>query len=92
MKEEIMHSYHGKKGTVFHYNSDFSGNSIIIYDDKEIEIPSSDILELVAYQSEANMVECRDCGWRGLYSSLDKDGDCPRCGSCDVENIEVERA
>jgi hypothetical protein len=54
MKEidNFMHSFGANKGTIFHFNSDFSGNVIIrdnVEEGKEIEIPGEDILEFVAY-------------------------------------------
>lgn len=66
-----MHSYQGKQGTIFHHNSDFSGNVIITHEGKEIEIPGSDILELVAYEyilpQKISAVE--QAGWQELLSA-----------------------
>ncbi len=44
-----MHTFKGNKGTIFNYNSDFSGK-IIIKDinNNDAEIEGSDILEFVA--------------------------------------------
>jgi len=44
-----MHNYKGSEGTSFNYNSDFSGNVIIIKDKKQFEVSGKDILEFVAY-------------------------------------------
>jgi len=45
-----MHTYRGNKGTIFNFNSDFSGE-IIIKDKSgnEITISGNDIIEFVAY-------------------------------------------
>ncbi len=45
-----MHTFRGKKGSIFNYNSDFSGN-IIIQDvnDCEVKVDGTDILEFVAF-------------------------------------------
>ncbi len=45
-----MHSYGGRHGTIFNFNSDFSGDITISREGKEISIPANDILELVAYK------------------------------------------
>jgi len=45
-----MHNYKGSNGTNFNFNSDFSGEVIIITKEgKQFEIPGKDILEFVAY-------------------------------------------
>jgi hypothetical protein len=44
-----MTSYTGKNGTNFNYNSDFSGNVVIVRKGKEFIVPGEDILEFVAY-------------------------------------------
>ncbi|KKN13803.1 hypothetical protein LCGC14_1002510 [marine sediment metagenome] len=44
-----MHSYGGRHGTIFNFNSDFSGDIIITRGDKDFYIPADDILELVAH-------------------------------------------
>ena len=44
-----MHTHLSKNGTLFHYNSDFSGDIIIDFSGKEnIEVDGYDVLELVA--------------------------------------------
>jgi len=46
-----MHTFKGSQRTVFHYNSDMSGNVTVIDKNdtnKEFEIPALDILEFVA--------------------------------------------
>ncbi|KKL57138.1 hypothetical protein LCGC14_2238450, partial [marine sediment metagenome] len=44
-----MHSYEGRGGTLFNFNSDFSGDVRIKHGDQCCSIPADDILELVAY-------------------------------------------
>ena len=45
-----MHTFKGHKGTIFNYNSDFSGEIIIKdADNNEIKVEGSDILEFVAF-------------------------------------------
>ena len=46
-----MHTFQGSQGTVFHYNSDMSGDVIVIDRNdtkKKFEIPAFDILEFAA--------------------------------------------
>ena len=46
-----MHTFQGQQGTVFNYNSDMSGDVIIISGNdvsKKFNIPAFDILEFVA--------------------------------------------
>ena len=43
-----MHLFQGEKDTNFHYNSDLSGDVIIISGGEEITIAGSDILGLIA--------------------------------------------
>ena len=42
-----MYSFQATKGTVFHYNSDFSGSMEISDGEKGIELPARDIVEFV---------------------------------------------
>jgi len=47
-----MHTFEGEKGTKFHYNSDFSGDVIIVpppTDEEGVNVPGTDILEFVGY-------------------------------------------
>ena len=45
-----MHTFTGKfTGTVFNYNSDFSGFVMIKTKDKEIEVGGHDLLNFIAY-------------------------------------------
>lgn len=44
-----MESFTGKNITYFNYNSDFSGNVVIVRKGKEFIVPGEDILEFVAY-------------------------------------------
>lgn len=44
-----MRTIKGRWGTIFHHNSDFSGNVVVVKGDgTEFEIPAQDILDLVA--------------------------------------------
>lgn len=66
-----MHSYRGEKGTIFQYNSDFSGNVIIIHESKQIKIPGTDMLELVAYHyaMPQKILAIERMNWRELLSA-----------------------
>ena len=66
-----MNTYQGKKGTIFHHNSDFSGNVIIIHEGKQIEIPGTDILELVAYEyvMPQKIAALEQADWQELLSA-----------------------
>lgn len=66
-----MHSHTSSNGTIFHCNSDFSGEVIIITpepDRQEIKINGEDILEFVAYQyiSSKRISEIEDMTWQDL--------------------------
>ena len=68
-----MHTYISKKGTTFHFNSDYTGEVIIVKDEdtKEIKIPCEDILEFVAEHIrdiKIRLIEQAD--WRNIYKTL----------------------
>lgn len=43
-----MHAFRSAEGTMFNYNTDFSGNVTIWRANKEIDIPAGDLLEFIA--------------------------------------------
>lgn len=43
-----MHTYTSKGGTVFNFNSDWSGNAKVTAGDGTLEIPVKDLVEFVA--------------------------------------------
>ena len=65
-----MHTYLATGGTLFHYNSDFSGdvNIIITGGEEIIKISGRDILELVAYGyiRPKNIAAIEDKNWMEL--------------------------
>ncbi len=53
--EFVVHSFPGKNKTLFHFNSDFSGNvDIVLANGNRIQIPAKDILEFVAFNYVVN--------------------------------------
>lgn len=44
-----MHTYAAAHDTVFHYNSDFSGEVILQRQGTTLQIPATDLLDFVAY-------------------------------------------
>jgi hypothetical protein len=68
-----MHTCTGSQGTKFHYNSDFSGDVIVVdKDGHEFYIPGKDILEFVAYGYvlKEKMHQIETMGWREMLSCL----------------------
>ena len=65
-----MHSYKGKQGTTFHYNSDFGGGVIIVRDGLETIIPATDILEFVAcgYVLQHRIASLEQTSWKDLLT------------------------
>ena len=67
-----MHSYKGSKGTIFRFDSVFSGCIVITPSNSEqyIEIPAEDILELVAYNYVlvAKMIKLERKNYRELLT------------------------
>lgn len=56
-----MHTFVGKRGTVFNYNSDYSGDVGVTYQGKNVAVPADDLAEFVAY-----------CAARRIIASLEQ--------------------
>lgn len=72
-----MHSYESENGTIFHHNSDFSGDVTIIVavdspDRKEIHVSGNDILEFVAfhYIARERIARLEQMSWRELLKTV----------------------
>ena len=63
-----MNTYTSENKTTFIYNSDFSSNAKIIYNNIEIDIPSDDILEFVTqcYIRNKKISELENTNWKNL--------------------------
>jgi hypothetical protein len=63
-----MNTYTSENKTTFIYNSDFSNNAKIIYNNIEIDIPSDDILEFVSqcYIRNKKISELENTNWKNL--------------------------
>ena len=66
-----MHSYTGSSGTIFNFNSDFSGDVWVKSGGKTIWFPANDILELVAfnYVSRNKIARIEDMDYKELLDS-----------------------
>lgn len=42
-----MHTSRGLNGAVFHYNSDMSGDVLVVVGDQKLSVPASDLVEFV---------------------------------------------
>jgi len=68
-----MNNFTGSNGTLFNYNSDFSGDVIITRGNQQFSIPGTDLLELVAYgYVRANLIRQIEESDQALIEQINK--------------------